>query len=174
MIEKKISIRPITENDTNKIIEWRNKPSVKQYFIYREPFTRESHLNWFHNRVQRGKVAQFMIMADDDPIGSVYLRDIDDKNKKCEFGIFIGEESNCGRGFGKIASKLVINYAFNQLKLNRVFLRVFSNNIRAIKCYEKIGFKHEGLFREDVIIDGIPYDLIFMSILRKDWFKDNK
>ena len=174
MTEKKITIRHITENDTEKIIEWRNKPSVNQYFIYRDTFTRESHLNWYHNRVQTGEVAQFMIMANEEAIGSAYLRDIDYKNKKCEFGIFIGEESNCGKGFGKIASKLVINYAFNELKINKIFLRVFSTNSRAIKCYEKIGFKQEGLFREDVIIDGIPYDLIFMAILRKDWLKVNE
>ena len=174
MIKKNITIRPITVKDTDNIIKWRNKSSVNQYFIYRKPFTKESHLNWFHNKVQTGEVAQFMILVDDEPIGSIYLRDIDHKNKKCEYGIFIGEESNCGKGFGKMASKLVIDYAFNELKLNKIFLRVFSTNIRAIKCYEKIGFKHEGLFREDVIIDGKPYDIIYMAILRKDWLKDNE
>ena len=172
-MKKKITIRPIKEEDTDNIIKWRNKSSVNQYFIYREPFTRESHLNWFHNKVQTGEVAQFIIMADDEPIGSVYLRDIDNKNKKCEFGIFIGDEFNCGKGYGKIASKLVIDHAFDKLKLNRIFLRVFPTNIRAIKCYEKIGFKQEGIFREDVIIDGKAYDMIFMAILKKDWLKAN-
>ena len=168
-MEEKISIRPINEDDTDKIIEWRNKPSISQYFIYRAPFTRETHLNWLHNRVQKGEVFQFIIMLGDKPIGSAYLRDIDNKNKKGEYGIFIGEDNNCGKGFGTIATNLVIDYGFKELKLNRIFLRVFPYNIRAIKSYEKVGFKHEGLFREDVIIDGKSYDMKFMSILRRDW-----
>ena len=172
-MEKNISIRFITEEDTDKIIKWRNSPSINQYFIYREPFTRESHLNWLHNKVEKGEVVQFMIMLNDNEIGTVYLRDIDYKNKKCEFGIFIGEESNWGKGFGTIASKLAIDYAFKNLKLNRVFLRVFPSNIRAIKSYEKIGFLREGIFREDVIINEKSYDIIFMSILRKDWLNKN-
>ena len=173
-MKSKIRIRAITEEDTDKIIKWRNDPSVNQYFIYRKPFTRESHLNWLHNKVLKGEAAQFIIMKDDESIGTVYLRDIDHENKKCEFGIFIGEDSNCGKGYGRLSSKLIIDYAFNILKLNKVFLRVFSTNMRAIKCYEKIGFQQEGLFREDVIIDGKPFDLIFMSILKKDWLDNNK
>ena len=56
-----VSIRPITEADTPKIVKWRNTPSVVEHFIYRTPLTEEAHLNWFHNRVQTGDVAQFMI-----------------------------------------------------------------------------------------------------------------
>ena len=56
-----VSIRPITEADTPKIVKWRNAPSVVEHFIYRTPLTEEAHLNWFHNRVQTGDVAQFMI-----------------------------------------------------------------------------------------------------------------
>ena len=168
-----VSIRPITEADTAKIVRWRNAPSVMEHFIYRTPLTEEDHLNWFRNRVQTGEVAQFMIIDDEagEEVGSVYLRDIDLQNKKCEYGIFIGEDSCRGKGIGSAAAKLALDYAFETLGLNRVFLRVFADNVRAQKSYENAGFVIEGTFRDDVLIDGRPYDMVFMGILKEDWEK---
>lgn len=165
------SIRPITEADTDKIVRWRNAPSVMEHFIYRTPLTAEGHLNWYRSRVQTGEVAQFMITDNEtgEEVGSVYLRDIDPVNKKCEYGVFIGEDSCRGKGIGSAAAKLALEYAFEELGLNRVFLRVFADNTRAIKSYENAGFKYEGTFREDVIIDGTGCDMVFMGILRADW-----
>ena len=166
-----VSIRPITEADTPKIVKWRNTPSVVEHFIYRTPLTEEAHLNWFHNRVQTGDVAQFMITDTEtgEEVGSVYLRDIDRDNRKCEYGIFIGEDSCRGKGIGSRAAQLALEYAFEELGMNRVFLRVFADNEIAINSYKNAGFQVEGTFRDDVMIDGVGYDMVFMAILRKDW-----
>lgn len=166
-----VLIRPITEADTGKILKWRNDPSVMEHFIYRTALTAEMHLNWYYNRVQTGEVAQFIIIDIDtgEEVGSAYLRDIDTANKKCEFGIFIGEVLCRGKGIGSVAATLALKYAFEELGLNRVFLRVFADNTQAIKSYENAGFRYEGTFREDVIIDGVGYDMTFMGILRAEW-----
>lgn len=171
-----VSIRPITEADTENIVKWRNAPSVVEHFIYRTPLTAEAHLNWYENRVKTGEVAQFVItdLETGEDVGSVYLRDIDLQNKKCEYGIFIGEESCRGKGVGSAAARLALDYAFCTLGLNRVFLRVFADNPRAIKSYENAGFRREGTFRDDVIIDGTAYDMVFMGILRKEWENGKK
>lgn len=173
MINNNVILRPMTEQDTDNVIKWRNAPSVMENFIFRTPLTREAHLNWYNNRVLTGDVAQFIIVDTDTntDVGSVYLRDIDRNNQKCEFGIFIGEESCRGKGIGAKASRLILDYAFNELELNRVFLRVFAKNERAIKSYENAGFKYEGTFRDDVIIDGVAYDMVFMAILKEQWEK---
>ncbi len=55
--------------------------------------------------------------------------------------------------------------------MNRVYLRVFADNLGAIKSYEKAGFRYEGTFRQDVMIDGVGEDIVFMAILREDWKK---
>ncbi len=171
-----VSIRPITEADTENIVKWRNSPSVVEHFIYRTPLTAEAHLNWYNNRVRTGEVAQFVITDGETggDVGSVYLRDIDYENQKCEYGIFIGEESCRGKGIGTAAARLALDYAFGELGLNRVFLRVFADNPRAIKSYEKAGFKREGTFRDDVIIGGRAYDMVFMAILKKEWENGKK
>ena len=167
-MNKNVKIRPMTEADTANIVRWRNTPSVYEHFIYRTPLTEEAHLNWLHNRVETGDVAQFIIVDTEsgEDVGSVYLRDIDNDNKKCEYGIFIGEDSCRGKGIGSAAARLALRYAFEELKMNRVFLRVFADNKQAVRSYEKAGFKYECTFRDDVIIDGAPYDMVFMAILK--------
>ena len=166
-----IYIREITKNDTENILRWRNSPSVSENFIYRTPLTKEDHENWLSTKVFSGKVAQFIIEEKENnrPMGSVYLRDIDPIHKKAEFGIFIGEEAARGKGYGTQATLLALEQAFEKLDLNKVYLRVFAKNKRAVNCYRKAGFTEEGLFREDVWIDGIPYDMIFMGILKSQW-----
>lgn len=168
-----VSIRKITPEDTDNIIKWRNSPDVNHNFIYRRPLTREDHLNWLRNKVDTGDVAQFIIHSDElgRDVGSVYLRDIDPDFKKAEYGIFIGEECARGHGIGSKAARLILEYGFEQLDLNRIFLRVFARNERAIVSYKNAGFVFEGLFRQDVILEGVKEDVVFMSILREDYEK---
>ncbi len=168
-MNKQVKIRPITEADTDNIIKWRNNPAVSNNFIYRSTFTKESHLNWYNNKIKTGEVVQFIISYENADVGSVYIRDIDMNNKKGEFGIFLGEERFFGKGIGTSATKLILDYAFNELNLNKVYLRVFTKNLGAIKSYEKAGFKQDGIFREDVIINSIPYDIMFMSMLKNEY-----
>ncbi len=111
-------------------------------------------------------VKQFIIceMATGKLIGSVYFRDIDKENHKAEYGIFIGEESLCGKGVGTEAGKLALKYAFDTCGIHKVFLRVFADNKRAVNSYKKIGFVEEGYSKDEVYIDGKYRDMIFMAI----------
>lgn len=166
----KVSLRNITLDDTNNIVKWRNNPNVKKNFCLQDDLTVEVHENWFKTRILTGDVKQFIIKDEEqnNDVGSTYLRDIDMKNKKAEFGIFIGEDSARGRGIGSESVKLTIKYAFEELKLHKVFLRVFANNIQAIKAYEKAGFEYEGTSKDDIILPSGEYqDIIFMAIINK-------
>ena len=145
---QKISIRPIEFGDTDLIVKWRNSDAVRLNFIDRRELTKEIHENWMNTKVLVGNVVQFIICVDGTPVGSVYLRDIDKKHQKAEFGIFIGEELKQGHGIGQEAGKQILKYAFDELNLNRVFLRVLAENEHAINCYKKIGFVQEGYARE--------------------------
>ncbi len=166
----KIILRNIELSDTDNIIRWRNNDSVRKYFINQTLFTKESHLKWMKEHVSTGKAHQFIIIEKENniSIGSVYVRNIDTIHKKAEFGIFIGEEKYRGSGIGLEATKLILRYAFEELGLNKVFLRVLSVNHAAIKSYSKAGFKYEGLFREDVCVNSEYLDIIFMGILKDE------
>lgn len=162
-----IFLTNITYDDTADIVRWRNQKFVQENFIYQKNFTPEIHNKWMQTMVESGQVIQFIIWEriSNKKIGSVYLRDIDYQNKKAEFGIFIGEKDYLGKGYGKIATRLIISYAFEKLNLNKIFLRLLTHNKRAFKCYSDCGFIQEGLFKQDVFIKNQPYDVVFMAIL---------
>jgi RimJ/RimL family protein N-acetyltransferase len=86
-----------------------------------------------------------------------------------EFGIFIGEKKYWGKGYGKEATMLILDYGFNVLNLHNIILRVYSFNKRAIKLYEQCGFKIIGKRRESRTIAGKRYDIILMDILSTEY-----
>lgn len=167
--EKLLYLREITEADTEDVLRWRNGENVKKYFIYQKDITREEHLNWLKTKVGTGEVIQFVIIEKetDRGIGSVYLEDIDKKHNKAEYGIFIGENAQTGRGYGTLTAKRVIRYAFEELGLHRLYLRVYEDNSRAIASYEKAGFKKEALLQDDVLVNGTYRNIVLMGIVNR-------
>ena len=163
-----IYLRKMEISDTDKIVEWRNKDRVRRNFIYQELFTIEGHHNWIKTQIETGHVVQFMICekGSDRAVGSVYFRDIDKQKNCAEYGIFIGEDDAVGKGYGTGAAKLALSYAFEELGLDHIFLRVFEDNIGAIKSYEKAGFHLIKGRYEDIIIDGNARKMIFMDCSR--------
>lgn len=165
-----VTIRPITYDDTENIVKWRNSEYVNSRFIDRRLFTKESHEAWLKTYVEAGKAAQFIILLNGEAVGSVYLRDIDPDKKEAEYGIFIGEESARGKGVGTKSAKLILKYAFEELGLKKIFLRVFKDNPGAVRSYEKAGFKI--IDRVDTLtIDGETLEVIFMELEKKDFEK---
>jgi UDP-4-amino-4,6-dideoxy-N-acetyl-beta-L-altrosamine N-acetyltransferase len=159
-----IFLRKITENDTPFILKLRNSEFVMNNFVIREQFTKQTQRKWLDCVIAKGKAVQYIILNDNLPVGSVYIRDIDCTHKKGEFGIFM-EKDFAGKGFGFLATKEMLRIAFEKLKLHRVYLRVFSDNISAIKIYEKAGFVKEGLLRDTAFIDGKFRDMILMGVI---------
>ncbi len=110
-------------------------------------------------------------LADNRPIGMCDLNDISIGDLNCWVGIGIGERAFWGQGYGTDAMRVILRYAFNVLNLHRVTLDVFDYNQRALRSYEKCGFKVEGRERQWLKRDGKYHDLIFMGILQEEWRK---
>ena len=163
-----VTIRPITYDDTENIVRWRNSDFVNKRFLYRAQFTPESHNNWMKNMVETKKVYQFIINCDGVDVGSSYLRDVDAENRKAEYGMFIGEKDYLGKGIGQKAVKLTLDFAFSQLNLHKVFCRIISDNIMSIKSCEKSGFTVEGTFKDEVFIDGKYESVVFLAAFNKE------
>lgn len=165
-----VTLRPITDADTDLIVKWRNTPSVVQNFIFRQTFTPEMHRSWLATKVATGQVVQYIILdnADGKPVGSVYYRDIDNHNRSAEYGIFIGEESARGKGLGTETARLFTDFGFAGLHLHRISLRVLAENTAARRSYEKAGFVQEGVFRDMELLDGAYRDVVFMAKLAEN------
>ena len=170
IIGKNLILRPITLDDTDLIVKWRNNPSVVQNFIFREKFTKEMHENWMHSKVETGQVIQYIVEEKKAgrPIGSVYFRDVNENYDSAEFGIFIGEDDARGKGYGKEMTSLFVRYGFESLGLHRIQLRLVKGNAAAARTYSSVGFRKEGEFRDMVKLDDAYKSVIFMSILDSD------
>jgi len=167
---EKLSLRPITDADTADIVRWRNDPEVWKYFLFREPFTPELHRAWLRDKVETGRVIQYIIVERESgqSVGSVYFRDVDEKNESAEYGIFIGEARARSRGLGTETARLFTAFGLNVLRLHRISLKVLGDNAIARRSYEKAGFRTEGVFRDYVKLNGQYADVVFMALLAEE------
>jgi RimJ/RimL family protein N-acetyltransferase len=90
-------------------------------------------------------------------------------NGNAWLGLGLGDRDNWGKGYGSEATQLALAFAFDELNLHRVQLSVFAYNERAIALYEKLGFVHEGTYREHLRRDGQYYDMYLYGLLRREW-----
>lgn len=119
---------------------------------------------------QNKNMLQFALrLPDKTLLGFVALHSIEWNNRCCLLAIGIGNVQYRGQGYGGEALQLILNYAFNELNLNRVGLDVISSNQAALACYQRAGFTVEGTAREAVLRDGKKYDKIYMGILEYEW-----
>ena len=110
-------------------------------------------------------------LADDRLIGDIGLGGFRWNYGDAFVGIGIGERKLWGKGYGSDAMQVLLRYAFMELNLHRVTLTVFEYNPRAIRSYEKCGFRVEGRTRKLLHRAGRRWDEIFMGILREEWLK---
>jgi RimJ/RimL family protein N-acetyltransferase len=108
-------------------------------------------------------------LADDRLIGDVGLGGVSWAHGDAFVGIALGERSDWGKGYGTDAMRLILRYAFEELNLRRVTLNVFDYNSRAVRSYEKVGFRHEGCVRQALHREGQRWDVHYMGILREEW-----
>lgn len=143
----------------------------------KEVFTKEEVVSFFKKSVAETDRYFFLIIAPNgDIIGESVINEINWKTRCANFRIAIYQSSGRGRGIGRWATELTRDFAFEELKLHRLELDVYSFNPRAEHVYSTAGFKREGVLR-DAVMDGEQYgDDILMSILEDEWkrLKGNK
>lgn len=133
-------------------------------------FTHDQVTGFFLRCIEDPDRCDFLIIAPDGRIiGESVINEIDWDIRSANFRIGIFHSAECGRGIGSWATEMTRDFAFEELKLHRLELDVFSFNPRAEKAYRKAGFRREGVLR-DAIRDGDAYaDDILMAILEDEW-----
>lgn len=111
----------------------------------------------------------FAIEADKNFIGMVVLFNSDAVARTSEMGITVGNKLYHGKGYGREAVSLIVEYGFRYQNYHKIWLRVHARNERAIKAYTAVGFVEEGRLRDHVYSNGEYEDLIYMGVLRSDW-----
>lgn len=167
-----IYLRKIESSDAEIYHEWRNNPEImRSTSPYLDLYTLEETESFINMIASQPSAKGYMIIYNEThaTVGIISLVNIDTKNRSAECIIDIGDKSVWGKGIGTQALSLVIDYAFNELNMHRVYLQVFSFNERAIGLYQKLGFIEEGRLREALYRDGNWHDIVQMSILKSEY-----
>ncbi len=171
-MHEKIKLRTFVKDDTAITWKWRNQQAVQDHFSgHPYAVTREQEEDWFERSVLNNESQQvFAIekLSDSKLVGLTFLKNINKINLQAEFAILIDEQSS-GHGYGTRACFKTLEYAFQQLKLHRVFLKVRVDNEPAIRLYETCGFKKEGELRDDVFKKDKFRNQFIMGVLDSDF-----
>ncbi len=170
---EKVELGPIKREYLPRYVEWFNDWEMSQYMVpgMPIPLTLEDETDWFERRRGDRNSVVFAILAlpQKELVGNCGLHELDWKNRKAMFGIFIGNKDYWGKGYGTDATRTLLRYAFEQLGMNRIELEVYDFNPRAIRAYEKAGFRRDGTRRQALYREGAFHDIYLMGIVREDW-----
>ena len=140
----KVHLRLLTEDDLEMTLAWRNRDEVRRWFKHSDVVTLENHRAWFRQHQLVDDALMFIVENNEtrEPVGQVSIYAIDREIGEAEVGRFIAAPGASGKGFIRDAIEALVAFAFGELQLQRVFLEVFTDNTRAIRLYESLGFVH--------------------------------
>ena len=164
-----ILLRKFGKNDIPNKLKWINDPLNNKYLHYDLPLEAEKTEIWFEKNKDRTDRYDAVIEMDKTAVGLIGLLNIDFKNSKAEYYICLGEQTVKGKGIAKIASLMLLKYAFQDLMLNKVYLYTEKENISAQALFEKIGFSKEGFLKEDLIHNGRKVDRFYYGITKQEY-----
>lgn len=162
-----VKLRPIRLSDAPRYVKWLNDPAITNNLSVNPGLTLRQEKVWIKKAIIDPLKKSLAIIYKGEHVGGVALDKIDPINKNAEFGIFIGNKKYWGLGIGTIATKKMVAYRFDKLKLHKIYLRVTPHNKKAIYIYQKLGFKKEGYLKHHVKKSGQFKDQILMAIIKK-------
>jgi RimJ/RimL family protein N-acetyltransferase len=170
---ERVYLNPVVRSDCTIMARWTEDMEYARLLRRSEAFpsTAEDLEGWIFRDHGHDEEYHFAIRTTDGDklVGACSLNRVVRQARHCMFWIGIGDPASRGKGLGSEALKLLLQWCFLEMNLNRVGLEVMIYNTRAIAVYERLGFQHEGRQRQAVIRDGVYYDVLLMSILRDEW-----
>ena len=169
----RVMLREFRQEDLSGIRSWVNDYDTVRFLGagYAKPQSWEQTESYLMSLLNGEAGGVHLAVADRETkryLGQCGLMMIDHTARRAELAVVLAPDS-ANRGYGREAIALMLEYAFMQLNLNRVFLQVHADNARAIHVYEKCGFKREGCLRAHFYCDGRYIDAVQMGILRGEW-----
>lgn len=159
-----IQLRPYAPEHIEMTVQWLKKPLIQKMFGMVADISIEKHQAWLQNNEE---VLKWAIYSD-KYIGNIFLF-INQKHHSAYFQIYLGDEQERGKKVGYYAMNLVLEYAFQELNIHRIWLHCFPENQPAIKLYQKLHFTFEGLEKESIYRDGIYLTQGRWALLKSEW-----
>ena len=171
LIGEKCYLSPIDPNDAEIYATWLNDQEVTDYLNLATAVIPVEGEKEILQRLSRDHNYAIVDIKNNELLGNVGLVGVNHIHSTAEIGIFIGNKKYWSKGYGQEALSLFIDFCYRKLNLNNITLRTYSFNTRAIRCYEKVGFKKVGELREALRINLKEYNIILMDILPADFYK---
>lgn len=175
MIEgERVYLRMMEMEDVPYKVHWVNDPEVRKSLLFPNfPVSKAATQNWLAKAALDPSRKDLMIClkSDDSAIGFAGLKGIDIKNWKAESYLCIGVKEYWGKGLGYEVKKLILDYGFNELGLNKIYSYHLADNAAMIRINLKLGGMREGVMREDVFSGGVFLDRVIVSVLKKDFYQ---
>lgn len=173
----RIYLRPITLEDGQMIVNWRNNPKILAHCMNQKPITVESNKQFYHEKVETGEYLQYIVERIDEdsgvvsyPIATVYLKEVDRTNKRCELCIFTSTDQEWNSESQFIAVKMLLEKAFNELGMHKVYSYAFYKFFNEASLLKRVGFEMEAILKNEVVdMYGDYQDIVRFSISEKNW-----
>lgn len=170
-----IVLREVALSDGVKLTKWRNSLKVVRHCIDKTEITEETNRRFYEEMIATGKYKQFIVESLDEQfggifsyqIGTVYFKDIDSENRKCELGMFPSDDDEWNSEGQVIAVKQMIFKAFNEMGMHKIYAYVFSDCTEEIELLQSCGFKTEGIFKEEIFDQEEYRDITRLSIIKQ-------
>ena len=170
LVGDRIYLSPRSMEDAQMFTVWMNDFHITDYLGRSgKILTLEGEKKFLEESINAEAAFSIVTLDEDKLIGSISLESINYQHRTATLGIFIGDQDYLSKGYGTEAIKLLLDYGFNYMNLHSIKLQVMSFNQRAIKCYQKCGFKEAGRYRDNRFINGKYYDTICMDILDSEF-----
>jgi len=163
-----IELIKLSLDDIEQVRVWRNSPNVASYMYNEREISPSEQRNWF-NSINEEKSRYWLISYDEKKIGLASVTGIDHTLQSCYWAFYLGDSSVRGAGIGAKVEYNVLEYVFNELKLNKLRCEVFVDNDKVIKMHEKFGFRREAYYREHCVKEGKKLDVVGLAILKSEW-----
>lgn len=159
-------VRPMTNEDLERVLAWRNHDEVRRYMYTQHEISRSEHLRWFERASQDSSRHLLVFESNTVPLGFVNLHQVT-PGGPADWGFYIAPDAP--RGTGALLGRSVLQHAFAQLNLHKLCGQALRFNTRSIKFHQRLGFQQEGLLREHHF-DGQSYhDIVCFGLLASEW-----
>jgi UDP-4-amino-4,6-dideoxy-N-acetyl-beta-L-altrosamine N-acetyltransferase len=169
-----IVLRPLASGDRDRLLAWRNLPQVARWMYSDHAISADGHARWFAAALADARRRYWVIEADGAPVGLANLYDLAPEHRRTSWAYYLAEPSTRGQGIGAFVEYWVIEHAFGELGLNKLWCEVLIDNEAVWKLHEGFGFQREALFRQHVRKDGLPADVVGLGLLTSDWMRQRE
>lgn len=168
-----IALRGVRRDDMEHYRRWLESPEITYFMeMGSRPLSDRNVEDIYLGLTDSPDNIAFIVVEKEanQPIGVAGLYAINWVCRRADFRIIIGEPEKLGKGVGTEVAKLLVAYGFQTLNFETITLGVNTENHRAVRSYEKVGFVHEGVRRRLIYRNGRYYDILQMSILREEFY----